>query len=324
MAGVVGPPISDTEGEKMSDEDWIRALRKYTSVETDWRGEQPVGGAGELAQMLGRRAENDPVRFANLALCFGTDVHASAMDAVLRGVASRIDRELLADLCEHAQGTFGSDVGRAISWAVQQADPISERLARVLASYVADPDPEHEWAKTEASSGANYFGGELDSAGLNSTRGQVAHAVSIALFQSPEHLEVLRPVVGALAIDPILCVRAIAAEAVLALMNYEPELAYDLGEALLDADIDLYDTRGVERLMLYLLIREPNRFSRFLTRALARPEPVAERAGQLWALLSFRARCPPTFLNSSKICPFRRGAAQPHRVPTTLRSRPTC
>jgi hypothetical protein len=311
MGGFVGPPISDAAGEKMSDDDWMRALRKYTSEETDWRGEQPVGGARELAQMLARRAEQDPVRFANLALGFGTEVHASAMDAVLRAVTSTVDGELLAELCEHAQRTFRSDVGRAVCWAVQQADPISERMARVVATYVDDRDPEREWAKAEASSGANYFGGKLDSAGLNSTRGQVAHAASIALFQSADHLEVIRPVVEALAVDPILCVRAFAAEAVLALMNYEPELAYELGEALLDADIDLYDTRGVERLMLYLLVREPNRFGRFLARALAGPEPVAERAGHLWARLSFRDSLPPNVPQQSADLSVeaRRGAA---------------
>lgn len=293
MAEFVGPPIPDAAGEKMSDDDWMRALRKYTSEETDWRGEHPVGGARELAQMLGRRAEEDPVRFTKLALGFGADVHPSAMNAVLRAVTPKLDGGLLAELCEHAQRTFGSDVGRAICWAVQHADPISDRMARVVAAYVDDPDPERELAKTEASSGAKYFGGELDSAGLNCTRAQVAHTASIALFQSSDHLELIRPVVEALAVDPILCVRAYAAEAVLALMNYEPELTYALSEALLDADVDLYDTRGVERLMGYLLLREPDRFGRFLARALAGPEPVAERAGHLWALLNFRDSLPP-------------------------------
>jgi hypothetical protein len=293
IGGSVGSPISDAAGEKMSDAHWLRALHKYASLEMGWRGEQPVGGARELAQMLGRRAEKDPVRFANLALGFDTDVHASAMDAVLRAVTSKLEGELLAELCEHAKRTFGPEVGRTICWAVHEADPISDRMARVVATYVDDPDPAREWAKTQASSGANHFGGKLDSAGLNSTRGQVARVASMALFQSADHLDVIRPVVKALAVDPVLCVRAFAAEAVLALMNYEPELAYDLSEALLDADLDLYDTRGVERLMRYLLFREPNRFARFLARALAGPEPAAERAGHLWALLAFRDSLPP-------------------------------
>lgn len=311
VGGAVGPPISDAAGEKMSDDDWMRALRKYTSEESDWRGERPVGGARELAQMLGRRAAQDPVRFANLALGFGADVHASAMDAVLDAVRSKLDGELLAELCEHAQRTFGSDVGRAICWAVQQAEPITNRMTRVVATYVDDPDPEREWAKIEAGLGGNHPGVELESAGLTCTRGQVAHTASIALFQSPNHLEVIRPIVEALAVDPILCVRAIAAEAVLALMNYEPALAYDLGEALLDADIDLYDTRRVERLMCYLVLREPNRFGRFLARALAGPEPVAERAGHLWALLSFRDSLPPDIPQQSTDLSVeaRRGAA---------------
>lgn len=292
VAGFVGSPIPDAAGEKMSDADWMRALRKYTSERTDWRGDQPVGGARELAQMLGRRAEKDPVRFTNLALGFGADVHPSAMDAVLHAVTSKLDGALLSELCEHAQRTFGSDVGRAICWAVRAASTISDRMARVVATYVDDPNPDREWARTPAGSGTNYYGGGLESAGLNCTRGQVAHTASIALFQSSDHLDVLLPVVRSLAADPILCVRAFAAEAVLALMNHQPETAYDIGAELLDADIDLYDTERVERLMVYLLVREPTRFSPLLKRALSGPGPVAERAGHLWAVLSFRDSLP--------------------------------
>jgi hypothetical protein len=292
MGGFVGPPIPDVAGEKMSDDDWLRALRKYTSEGTDWRGDQPVGGARELAQMLGRRAEQEPARFAKLAIGFGSDVHAAAMDAVLRAVATKIDSEELSDLCEHAQHTFGSEVGRAVCSAIQQTELISARLSALIASYVDDPDPEREWATTQASSGADYYGGDFDSAGLNCTRGQVALAAATALFASAEHVEALRPVVEALAVDEMMSVRTCAAEAVLALMNYDPEAAYDLGEALLDADVQLYNSRGVERLMSYLLVREPARFGQFLTRALDGPDSVATRAGRLWALLSYRDSLP--------------------------------
>jgi hypothetical protein len=65
-----------------------------------------------------------------------------------------------------------------------------------------------------------------------------------------------------------------------------------LSELLLDADLDLYDTRAVERLMSYLLVREPARFAPYLARALAGPPPVAERAGRLWALLEIRDTLP--------------------------------
>ena len=312
MASFVGSPIPDAAGQKMSDRDWIGALRKYTSEETDWRGDQPVGGARELAQMLGRQAEHAPERFARLALSFGSEVHSSAMDAVIRAVASKIDRNFLDDLCEHAQATFGSAVGRAICWADEQARPVTARMAKVVAMYVDDPDPEREWARTKASSGDDYYGGDIDMAGMNCTRGQVAIATAAALFDTPDHLAVLRPVVEALAVDVNLGVRSQAAEAVLALMNHDPERAYNLGEALLDTDIELFNTRGVERLMSYLLVRKPERFGPVLARGLTGPEPVVVRAGHLWALLSYRDSLPPDVAPDTNALPVvaRRGAAE--------------
>ncbi|MCO4275931.1 ATP-binding protein [Pseudarthrobacter sp. HLT3-5] len=290
--GSVGSPIPDTAAQMMSDKEWMGALQKYTSDKIDWRGDQPVGGAHELAQTLGRQAEQAPQRFAKLALGFDADVNPLAMDAVIRAVAPKLEGGLLADLCEHAQRTYTSEVGQAICTAAQQEKPVSERMAKLVAKYADDPDPDREWARTEANSGDNYYGGDIDMAGLNSTRGQVAHTTAAVLFESANHLGVLRPVVEALAADSNLGVRAQAAEAVLALMNHEPEHAYDLGEALLDADVELYDTRGVERLMSYLLVREPDRFGPFLARGLGGPEPVALRAGHLWALLSYRDSLP--------------------------------
>ncbi len=312
MAGFVGSPIPDAAGQKMSDADWVGALRKYTSEATDWRGDKPVGGASQLAQMLGRRAEAEPERFAKLALGFRTDVHSSAMDAVIRAVGAKVDGDLCAALCEHAQRTFGSDVGRAICSIAEGVKPVSDRLIRVVVRYVDDPDPDREWARTEASSGGTYYGGDFDMAGLNCTRGHVARAAAAALFESPEHLDVLRPVVDALAVDPNLGVRAHAAEAVLALMNYEPEHAYDLGERLLDADVELYNTRGVELLMSYLLVREPERFGAALVRGLAGPDPVAMRAGHLWALLSYRESLPADVPQDAQSLPVaaRTGAAE--------------
>ena len=314
--GSVGSPIPDAAAQSMSDKDWMGALRKYTSEQIDWRGDHAVGGAHELAQTLGHQAEQDPKRFAKLALRFDDDVNLRAMDAVIRAVAPTIEGGLLADLCEHAQRTYGPEVGQAIcaaaQAAVQQGTQISERMAKLLAKYVDDPNPDREWARTESRSGDNQFGGDIDMAGLNCTRGQVAHATAALLFESADHLDVLRPVVEALAVDCNLGVRAQAAEAVLALMNHEPEHACDLGEELLDADVELYNTRGVERLMSYLLVREPDRFAPFLARSLGGPGHVALRAGRLWALLSYRDSLPAAIPQESDGLPVeaRRGAAE--------------
>jgi hypothetical protein len=102
-AHVVGPPIGDEQCEPMSDDDWLRALVKHSEDRTVWhRGRVPVGGARELAQVLGRRAKEDPERFAQLALRLGSDVPPVVIDNVISSIAGAVDLDVLTDVCEHA------------------------------------------------------------------------------------------------------------------------------------------------------------------------------------------------------------------------------
>jgi len=286
VASFVGSPISDESSVNMSDDDWLRALRKHNHHRTDWNGDKPVGGARELAQVLGRRAESEPARFAALSLKFSPDIDSSASDNVIRAVASVIDSELLADVCEHAKEIHGPAVGGTICSVAQEMRPTIPRMVELVASYADDPDPDREWAQTEASNGTAYYGGDLDSAGLNSTRGQAAYAVASILFESGNHLERLAPLVETLATDAVLGVRVYAAEAVVAMLNYDADRAYTAAERLFDADIAIFDSQLTERLLTYMVIRNPSKFAPTLVRALGGPDSVAKRAGEAWVHVS--------------------------------------
>jgi hypothetical protein len=158
-------------------------------------------------------------------------------------------------------------------------------LVALLVVCAADPDPDHEAARTVASSGQFFYGGDLLSAGLNSTRGSAARAIAGVLFRGARHADGLIGAVTNLATDPILGVRAQAAEAVLALMNHRPEIALDLADALMkDVHVDLFGTGTVARLLSVGLIRSPERFAVHLQRALSGSEHVAQYAGQVWAV----------------------------------------
>ena len=96
VASFVGPPIADDRSTRMSDEDWIRALEKHDREVTNWKGDVPVGGARELAGVLGRRAKEDPERFAKLALKFTKAIPPAAINEVLRNVEGAIELETLS------------------------------------------------------------------------------------------------------------------------------------------------------------------------------------------------------------------------------------
>jgi len=285
-AHYVGSPIPAVAAGRLTDEDWIRAIHKYRSDKTDWSGDLPVGGATQLAGLLGSRAKAEPERFARLALMFDSDVPSVHLSRVVEAVAGAVPVPLLAELCRHARDIAGQDVGRALCAAIEAVGAeADDTLLGLLEECATDEEPDHEAARTPAGSGQFYYGGDLLTAGLNSTRGAAAKTVAHLLFADPEHAQRLTPTVTALAADPILAVRTWAAEAVVALMNSRPEIALGIGGDLFgDAPLDVFDSVTACRLLRVALLRDPERFAPHLRRALDGPDTVAERAGSVWAI----------------------------------------
>jgi len=300
-ASIVGSPIPVDATKMMSDDNWLAALRKHDSEGTDWSGDAPVGGARALAQVLEQRAKEHPERFGRLALRFDASIPATAGTHLLRGAGSGLSLELLTDVSEHLATLYSESVGRDICHVIQEAELASPRLVALIERFAKSSDPDQELARTPASGGEPYFGGDLFMAGLNCTRGGAALAAASVLFGPSPHLAELTPVVERLAIDPILAVRTCAANAVTALLNHDEPLALSLVEALLDAPIDILDARTTERLLTYAILRAPDRFSDQLGRAIHAARPIAERGGHIWAVADYRGVLPvdvPTSVES--------------------------
>ncbi|MEN3312549.1 MAG: hypothetical protein V7645_1878 [Actinomycetota bacterium] len=294
MASFVGSPIPDEASKKMSDDNWLDALRKYATEGTDWRGDKPIGGASQLAQVLEQRAKENPERFARLALRFDESVPATAGAHVLRGVHAGFDLELLTELCEHLAGLYGEDVGRDVCSAVEAAVAVNHRLVALIDRVSTATDPDHESARTKAGGGDQYFyGGDLLSAGLNCTRGRAALAAASVLYKGDDHLEALLPVVERLATDRTMAVRTCAAEAILPLLNHASDQALDLAAKLLDSPVDVFDARTTERLLTHCVLRRPAQFAVHLQRAIEGPDAVAERGGHVWAVADYRGSIVP-------------------------------
>ncbi|MGW6694930.1 AAA family ATPase [Rhodococcus sp. NPDC054953] len=312
MVSRVGSPIDDEASTKMKDSDWLRALSKHSGDRTDWSGHVPVGGAGELAQVVGRRANEDPDRFARLALRIDISVPATAIQSIISNVAGKVDVDLLTEVCRHATDLYGSAVGRTVCSAIRDATSFNADLTELIRVHSLSPDPDRELARTEASPEQFYYGGDLYFAGINSTRGQAAHAAASTLFASDEHMAALLPVVERLATDAVLAVRVCAAEGVIAVMNHDSTQAFSIIERLFDAPIEVLDTRPTERLLTYAVLWAPERFGIVLALALDGPDEVAQRAGHVWAVAARHDSIPSAVPGSIHDLPIpaRSGAAE--------------
>ncbi|WP_410671248.1 hypothetical protein [Amycolatopsis sp. cmx-4-68] len=321
-AQFVGPPVPEEAGEYMSDEDWSRAITKYSVAEDRPRRNFAVGGSRELAGVLGRRAVVEPQRFAELALTFDEQTPAANVIEVINSVAGKITTGKLAELCEHARRIAGEAAGQAVCRAIaDSAEEATDTMIGLLEHYARAADPRAERATRRPD-------GEFDLAteGMNSTRGVAAAANAKILFADKARGPRLLPIVAELAQDQILSVRAEATRPVLALFNGHLEQALDVADALFATTaIEIHHSNAANRLLTYAIYRAGARFSRHLDRALNADRPIAVKAGHIWANALLNDRLPETCPSDITGLPVhaRQGAAQtiataPHLAPDVL------
>ena len=308
----VESPISDDDSVHMSDDDWLSALQEFDRDETTWDGPVPVGGARELARVLGSRTKEDPKRFAKLALRFTKEVPATAMNETLHNVVGTIDLALLTELCQHAHDIYGADVSQSVCRVISDSDEVNSELVALIAFYSQDPDPQKETANTEAGESRVFIGLDLFTAGLNSARGQAALAAASILFAGAHHTDTLLPLIEALARDKVLAVRTCAAEAAIALLNHAPSQALNIAEQLFEGPIAVLDAITSERLLTYAVLRDPQRFAPVLATVLDGPTEIARRGGRIWAVAHLNERLPLDVATNFQDLPTgaRRGAAE--------------
>ncbi|MFD4510958.1 hypothetical protein [Streptomyces sp. NPDC058457] len=308
QGGVVGSPISDHAARHMTDEQWHRALDKYARPQPErlW----PLrGGVHELAQMLGSRAQQEPERFTNFAFTLGPDSPAAYLCAIVEAVTPHLQADRWEQLVVHTHRTLGPAAAFTVCRALQPAPqhfPLA--LLPVLDSYTTDSDPEHDREDLDAE-GART---DLLTVGMNAARGQAALTIAALLFHGSQHLHVLTPLVTRLANDPVLAVRVCAAEAVLALMNQDPQNALDVAEQLLNhQDANVYNALTTQQLLIQALVRDSSRFASHLNRALQGPGGTAELAGQSWAVSAIQGCLTPNLPQAARELSdvARRGAA---------------
>ncbi|MEG4917439.1 hypothetical protein [Microcoleus sp. B7-D4] len=301
VASLVGSPIPELATQKMTDEQWLRAIKVYDWHGLDFNKGRPlVGGAGQLSHLLKKQVKIDPKRFAALVSQFPDDTHLSYFEAVLRGIADisedietiiHLSKQLFAALisqfpddthpsyfkavlrgiadlgvnietdisvdietaigtvCKHCHQLPNHPCGRWISWLIGKlADlPWSEDAFDIVTWYALnDPNPEQESWRTETSSGQVYYGGDIQNAGINSTRGSAVSAIAKLIWADKNRASYFRQPLEQIVQDSSIAVRACAAEALTAMLNYDRDLAVSLFQQLCDTEDVLLGTENIE------------------------------------------------------------------------------
>jgi hypothetical protein len=231
-------PIAESAQDKMSDDQWLKALEKYAGVEERASRRFALsGGEHELALALEGRTKADPARFAAIAHRIPDEFPASYYDALIMGLGDRaahktgkstVSIDQVAAVIRRVHALPSKPCGRSIAFLIERWDgtiwPLD--IVEIVSWYaVNDPDPNEEIWRKSSRGGSTYYRGDPYSAGINSTRGSIAGALATLLFDNPQIFRTIESAIYRLSHDPSIAVRSCAVRSLSAMLNIDVQKA---------------------------------------------------------------------------------------------------
>lgn len=283
--GVIGSPIPYDAAQKMTDEQWLKAIAKHDSNETNWNNF--TGGARELSGLLRDQVAVDPARFAQLTLRLTPGVNSSYTNALLMGFGdakvSDTTEPLVFEAVRHIASLRQADNDRFLGTALQKyyrevpLDLVELILDRTLhALNPIDNSPVIIRDGTDGHSAADMYMN-----GINTARGSLAVVLGNLLLADSDgqRTDLVMPHLSEMASDPVLSVRSCVAHTLFAALRYaRPEVLAAL-ESLIQADDRLLATELVQQLMISIGDVNPEVIDPIIQRMLASEDVEAREAG---------------------------------------------
>lgn len=283
--GVIGSPIGPTAAQKMTDDQWLNAMAKYVSNETNWQ--TCTGGAHELSGLLRDQTAADPARFAQLTLRLSSEVNVAYTNALLLGfgeteVSDRIGA-LVFEAVRHIGSLGQPDNDRFLGIALQKycrevpLDLVELILDRAL--HALDPTDDSPVIIRGDTDGRSAADMQLN--GINTARGSLAEALGdLLIFDSDgQRTALIAPYLGSMASDSVLSVRACVAHTLSASLRYARPEVLAAFAVLIQADDRLLAAEVVQRLIIHIGNVDPEVIDPVIQRMLASENAEVREAG---------------------------------------------
>ncbi|MFJ3672735.1 hypothetical protein ACIPSE_40380 [Streptomyces sp. NPDC090106] len=294
--GFVGSPIPVDAAQRMSDDQWLKAMRKHSRDRVDWATH--TGGARELSHVLRSMTAADPRRFVRLAQRVDVGTHPAYGVSLLLGLGEAEqydDPEAVFAAVRHFAGRGLSSQDRWLGHALQKyldhvpLDLVETLLGRALNSGdPSDADRPHGADKGDVTR-------DLLNAGINSVRGTAAKSLGDLLVHDADgsRATLIVPHLGRLAADPSLDVRACVAHVLRAAIRHDRPAAADAFAVLVQAPDHLLASPYVSRLAVALMHGDPAAAGPLTERMLhSAAAPVRRVGGQVAALAAMEWEMP--------------------------------
>ena len=288
--GLVGPPIPEDSSRKMSDDQWLRAIGRYSS---DAPSSDPStflkGGAIQLSRLLETQAKEDPSRFSKLAHRISDDANPAYFQAILRGVEeSDLDMDLIVRLCIRCHRIPGHPLGMYVTRPLERFgnSELPDEVLEMIAWYATEhpePDPaEASSTRTSYQAGREIVSYDPLFVGINSVRGTAAGTVAKLVFQNERYLSFFKPYFQTMVNDPSDAVRSCVAEVLIGILVHDRDLAVELFLQLCN-DERLLATHHVETFLQYATQTHFGQLEPLISQMIESKHDSVATAGARWA-----------------------------------------
>lgn len=296
----VGSPIEKGAADKMTDEQWLKAIAKYHTEERIHRWDDPEkGGAWELAGMLREYVRNEPERFARLSLRFPLGTNPAYIERTLDGLKdTATTTDLKLAVCQKAYRESREECGKTIADLLGSIkEPLPDEAVQMLDWIATEhPEPDKELWDVKTTSGQPYYGGDILTHGINTTRGRAAEAIRDLILSDASYIGRFRTTLERLVNDKSVSVRSCIASTLHAVAHHDTPLAISLFKSLASADDRLLATQYADR-FIYLGLRQYYSEMRpYIERLLRSADGGAGKVGARFASLAVLYGHPATDL----------------------------
>lgn len=292
-AYTVGSPIEGPAAEKMTDEQWLLAIKKYTQ-DRNFSLENPEkGGAAELAWTLREFVKKEPGRFAHLSLNFPPNINPVYMERTLDGLRETDGNiELKLAVCRKAYSEAHHSCGKAIADVLGSIqDKLPDDAVQMLDWLATEhPDPEKELSKGGVPNGRSDYG-DILTLGINTTRGRAAESIRNLILRDGSYVAHFRSTVEKLVCDESLAVRSCVGSTLEAITYHDWDFALAQFARLTESKGSLDDDRllatpDVENFIHRALSDYFGRLQSVIERMLRSKDSVTSEAGARLANLA--------------------------------------
>jgi hypothetical protein len=256
--GSIGSPIPPEAAQRMSDDQWLRAIAKYDTDRSNWTTMQ--GGAHELSSVLQNETAADPDRFARLALRLTSDMNPAYLDGLLIGLGNAQSPENPDPVFEAIRhiASFGyGEHDRWIAWPlrIHLDAPIPDDIIHLLIDRALHSAPQEEdYWDDEGTRDSRSVGERIDANGINMARGACVDMLADLLDHDTDghRTNLVTPSLNELASDPSIAVRARVGRLIAVCLRHAQSAALGAFQRLIQGDDRLLATQYVADLVVYI------------------------------------------------------------------------